>query len=89
MFDGECYKKLRIQEQVKNSNQNNLNVISDQENSRKISKNIEVESICIDKDKLNAQNQSIIIPQSIENTPVKNELSSIANVTKNCVFKNK
>ncbi len=82
-------KKLRIQEQVNISNQNNLNVISEQENSRKISKHIEVEQICINKVKLNAQSKSIIIAQSIKNTRVNNELSLMANVTKNCVFKNK
>ncbi len=74
-------KKLCIQEQINISNQNILNVGSDQENSRKISKNIEVEQIRINKVKLNAPNQSIIIAQSIENTRVNNELSSMANVT--------
>ncbi len=43
--------------------------------------NIEVTQVCINKDKLNAQNQSVIIAQSIENTRVNNELSLMTNIS--------
>ncbi len=79
---------LKISQHI--SYQNNLSATSGQVNSKNKCKNIEVTQVCINKGKLNAQNQSVIIAQSIEQDLVNNNLSLMTNVSQeNLLLKNK
>ncbi len=71
-----CYSRA-----VKHQLSNNLSATSGQVNSKNKCKNIEVTQVCINKYKLNAQNQSVIIAQSIEHVLVDNNLSLMTNVS--------
>ncbi len=73
-------EKNVTQEQMRISNNNKSIAKSGQENLTKECNNIKVIQVCNNLDELNAQNQSIIIAQSIENILVNNDLSLTTNI---------
>ncbi len=82
MFDDKCYTRKNItEEQTSISNNNKSIAKSVQENLKKECSNIIVIQVCNNLDKLNAQNQSAIIAQSIESILVNNNLSLMTNVS--------